>query len=190
MKSCPGLAVPDSVHQVNVAAPCRLPRRRTMMRAAGSVSGTSMVSAASSTRDRGSGPTAAPSAEDEAKAGALGAGAARGGLSAAARSLAGLGGGELEVGAACGAGELGGSAGRSAGGAAALGVGAEGCANAEGCADAAGCVDAVGGVVAEDCADAERCVPARERSARGIGASVRGSESFTGVGSRLLSPPK
>src|SRR5580658_7987839 len=100
MKSCPGLAVPDSVHQVNVAAPSRLPRRRTMMRAAGSVSGTSMVSAASSRRDRGRGPVGAPAADDGAVTGTLGAGAARGELVAAPRafaaslprSLSGLGG--------------------------------------------------------------------------------------------------
>src|ERR1700735_4443199 len=104
MKSWPGLAVPDSVHQVNVAAPCRLPRRRTMMRAAGSVSGTSMVSAASSTRDRGRGPLRSAAADDGTGTGALGAGAARG-----ARF-----GGELELGAACGAGELGAAAGGGA----------------------------------------------------------------------------
>jgi hypothetical protein len=101
-----------------------------------------MVSAASSTRDRGRGPIGAPAADDGGGSDTLGAGSARGELVAAPRSfatsllrsLAGLGGtGELELGAAvCGAGELGGAAARSAGGVAAL------CADVEDCADGEG----------------------------------------------------
>jgi hypothetical protein len=184
MKSCPGLAVPDSVHQVNVAAPWRLPRRRTMMRAAGSVSGTSMVSAASSTREGGRGPAGTRALGDEVGRGALGAlgaleaGAARGELAAPRplaasliRSFAGLGGGELEAGAACGAGELGGAAACCAGGSVVLSD-AEGCAGEEGRATEAGCSVAL------------------ERSDCAAGASDCGSESFAAVDSGFLSPPK
>ena len=184
MKSCPGLAVPDSVHQVNVAAPCRLPRRRTTMRAAGSVIGTSMVSAASSTRDRGRGPDGSSAADEEGGTGALGAGAARGELVAAPRSfaaslprsLAGLGGtGELELGAAaCGVGEFGGAAARSAGGVAVP------CSDEDGC----GCVGE------EDCVAEDGWAAPRERSDSGSGAADGGSESFAAVDNRFLSPPK
>src|SRR5580698_3881302 len=130
MKSCPGLAVPDSVHQVKVEAPCRLPRRRTMTRAAGSVMGTSMVSAASSTRERGRGPVGAASVADGGVTEALVGAAARGAVAAeplslsagSGRSLAELdGGGGFELGVASGAGALG--AGVLGGGAAASRVG-------------------------------------------------------------------
>jgi hypothetical protein len=50
VKSRPGFAVPDSVHQVKLASPWRLPLRRTKTSAVLSAAGTSTVSAANSTR--------------------------------------------------------------------------------------------------------------------------------------------
>ena len=158
------------------------------MRAAGSVIGTSTVSAASSTRDRGRGPAGSSAADDGGGTGALGGGAARGELVAAPRSfaaslprsLAGLGGtGELELGAAaCGVGEFGGAAARSAGGVAVL------CSDEEGCVGEEGCVE-------EDaCVEEDGCAAPRERSDWGSGAADCGRESFAAIDSRLLSPPK
>src|ERR1700761_5975615 len=50
-KSAPGLAVPDSVHQVKLVSPRKLPLRRTVIWADGCPAGTSTVSAANSTLD-------------------------------------------------------------------------------------------------------------------------------------------
>jgi hypothetical protein len=50
VKSRPGFAVPDSVHQVKLASPWRLPLRRTKTSAVLSAAGTSTVSAANSRR--------------------------------------------------------------------------------------------------------------------------------------------
>src|SRR6266403_3601342 len=49
-KSRPGLAVPDSVHHVKLASPCKSPLRRTVTRATASLGSTSTVSAVISTR--------------------------------------------------------------------------------------------------------------------------------------------
>src|SRR6266478_556977 len=49
-KSRPGLAVPDSVHHVKLASPCKSPLRRTMTRATASLGSTSTVSVVISTR--------------------------------------------------------------------------------------------------------------------------------------------
>src|SRR5277367_6743916 len=50
VKSRPGFAVPDSVHQVKPESPWRLPLRRTKTSAVLSAAGTSTVSATNSTR--------------------------------------------------------------------------------------------------------------------------------------------
>ena len=80
-KSRPGFAVPDSVHHVKLASPCRLPLRRTVTRASRSLGSTSTVSAAISTRigpalpARADVPLVGAQAADAAAAPGLGVGA-------------------------------------------------------------------------------------------------------------------
>src|SRR5271167_3797737 len=115
-KSVPGFAVPDSVHQVKLIAPCELPLRRTTTRALLSPAGTSTVAAATSMRaGLTHGMEGGNEFLDGAAAGAAAAGSPGGATDCAA--AAGSPGGAANCAAA--AGSPGGAAGTGTAGAAA-----------------------------------------------------------------------